>query len=95
MKTPRLSWLPRSVLLAALPFSVMQAWADTAATSTSAPEAKYQGAASPLASEPMHQNINPKAPPMTEAEFGLAKQIYFERCAGCHGCCARGPPASR
>jgi nitrite reductase (NO-forming)/hydroxylamine reductase len=33
----------------------------------------------------MHQNINPKAPPMTEAEFGHAKQIYFERCAGCHG----------
>jgi nitrite reductase (NO-forming)/hydroxylamine reductase len=90
MKTPRLSWLPRSVLLAALPFSVMQAWADTAATSTSAPEAKYQGAASPLASEPMHQNINPKAPPMTEAEFGHAKQIYFERCAGCHGVLRKG-----
>ncbi|RMD01499.1 nitrite reductase [Aquitalea palustris] len=90
MKTPRLSWLPRSVLLAALPFSVMQAWADTAATSPSAPEAKYQGAASPLASEPMHQNINPKAPPMTEAEFGHAKQIYFERCAGCHGVLRKG-----
>ncbi|WP_304506665.1 cytochrome D1 domain-containing protein [Aquitalea sp. ASV15] len=90
MKTPRLSWLPRSVLLAALPFSVMQAWADTAATSPSAPEAKYQGAASPLAAEPMHQNINPKAPPMTEAEFGHAKQIYFERCAGCHGVLRKG-----
>ena len=90
MKTPRLSWLPRSVLLAALPFSVLQAWADTAATSTSAPEAKYQGAASPLASEPMHQNINPKAPPMTEAEFTHAKQIYFERCAGCHGVLRKG-----
>ncbi|BBF86358.1 cytochrome cd1 nitrite reductase [Aquitalea magnusonii] len=90
MKTPRLSWLPRSVLLAALPFSVLQAWADTAATSTSAPEAKYQGAASPLVSEPMHQNINPKAPPMTEAEFSHAKQIYFERCAGCHGVLRKG-----
>lgn len=90
MKTPRLSWLPRSVLLAALPFSVLQAWADTATTSTSAPEAKYQGAASPLVSEPMHQNINPKAPPMTEAEFGHAKQIYFERCAGCHGVLRKG-----
>jgi nitrite reductase (NO-forming)/hydroxylamine reductase len=90
MKTPRLSWLPRSVLLAALPFSVMQAWADTATTSTSAPEARYQGAASPLVSEPMHQNINPKAPPMTEAEFTHAKQIYFERCAGCHGVLRKG-----
>ena len=33
----------------------------------------------------MHQNINPKAPPMTAAEFERAGQICFERCAGCHG----------
>ncbi|HRL37002.1 MAG TPA: nitrite reductase, partial [Ottowia beijingensis] len=48
-------------------------------------EQKYQGAPSPLASEPMHQATNPKAPPMTQAEFDRARQIYFERCAGCHG----------
>jgi mono/diheme cytochrome c family protein len=54
------------------------------------PGSEIPGAASPLASEPMHQNINPKAPPMTEAEFGHAKQIYFERCAGCHGVLRKG-----
>ncbi|MCO5121935.1 MAG: nitrite reductase [Burkholderiaceae bacterium] len=38
----------------------------------------------------MHQNINPKAPPMTEAEFLKGRQIYFERCAGCHGVLRKG-----
>lgn len=38
----------------------------------------------------MHQNVDPKAPPMTEAEFAKARQIYFERCAGCHGVLRKG-----
>jgi nitrite reductase (NO-forming)/hydroxylamine reductase len=51
----------------------------------------YQGAApSPLANEEMHQDINPKAPPMTKAEFDKGRQIYFERCAGCHGVLRKG-----
>ena len=53
-------------------------------------EQKYQGAPSPLAGEPMHQTSNPKAPPMTQAEFDRARQIYFERCAGCHGVLRKG-----
>ncbi len=31
-----------------------------------------------------------KAPPITEKEFNHAKQIYFERCAGCHGVLRKG-----
>ncbi|MBF0583006.1 MAG: c-type cytochrome [Magnetococcales bacterium] len=32
-----------------------------------------------------------KAPPeMTEQEFAVAKKIYFERCAGCHGVLRKG-----
>jgi nitrite reductase (NO-forming)/hydroxylamine reductase len=38
----------------------------------------------------MHHNINPKAPPMTKAEFEKAKNIYFQRCAGCHGVLRKG-----
>lgn len=53
-------------------------------------ETQYQSASSPLASEEMHQNINPKAPPMTEKEFVQAKNIYFQRCAGCHGVLRKG-----
>ena len=38
----------------------------------------------------MHHDINPKAPPMTKEEFERARQIYFERCAGCHGVLRKG-----
>ncbi|MBK6862937.1 MAG: c-type cytochrome [Ideonella sp.] len=54
------------------------------------PELKYQAGASPLAGEPMVQSTNPKAPPMTQAEFDVARKIYFERCAGCHGVLRKG-----
>ncbi len=59
-------------------------------TSTKSPDAQYQAAGSPLSGEQMHQNINPKAPPMTEKEFDEARKIYFERCAGCHGVLRKG-----
>ena len=45
---------------------------------------------SPLGEAEMHQNMNPKAPAMTKAEFDGAKKIYFERCAGCHGVLRKG-----
>lgn len=51
---------------------------------------KYQAGGSPLASQAMHQNINPKAPTMTKDEFEIGKQIYFQRCAGCHGVLRKG-----
>ncbi|HJV75689.1 MAG TPA: cytochrome D1 domain-containing protein, partial [Noviherbaspirillum sp.] len=53
-------------------------------------ELKYQAGASPLAKEEMYQGINPKAPPMTKKEFEEGKQIYFQRCAGCHGVLRKG-----
>ncbi len=53
-------------------------------------EMNYQAGASPLAAEPMYQSTNPKAPPMTQAEFDLARKTYFERCAGCHGVLRKG-----
>ncbi|WP_456243277.1 cytochrome D1 domain-containing protein [Sulfuritalea hydrogenivorans] len=51
---------------------------------------KYQAGDSPMGKVEMHQNINPKAPPMTKAEFEQAKEIYFQRCAGCHGVLRKG-----
>ncbi len=86
----RYQWLKTSVAVAALPFAMSLAFAQGSATSTSAPEAKYQSAGSPLANVEMYQDINPKAPPMTKAEFDKARQIYFERCAGCHGVLRKG-----
>jgi len=53
-------------------------------------ELKYQAGGSPMATEDMHQDIDPKAPPMNKAEFDRARQVYFERCAGCHGVLRKG-----
>lgn len=80
---------PALALLAILPLSISLAFAQDDKTHSAA-DLKYQAGGSPLASEPMHQNINPKAPPMTKAEFETGKQIYFQRCAGCHGVLRKG-----
>jgi len=53
-------------------------------------EVKYQAGGSPLAEAEMYQNVNPKAPPMTKAEFDKGRKVYFERCAGCHGVLRKG-----
>ncbi|HNO89160.1 MAG TPA: cytochrome D1 domain-containing protein, partial [Rhodocyclaceae bacterium] len=83
-------WKTGAMALALLPLAVSHAFAEDAKTTTNAPEAKYQSAASPLANVEMYQDINPKAPPMSKAEFDKARQIYFERCAGCHGVLRKG-----
>ncbi len=64
--------------------------AQTAAPKISQPEANYQAGTSPIGDSPMVQSVNPKAPPMTQAEFDIGRKIYFERCAGCHGVLRKG-----
>ncbi len=59
-------------------------------TKVNSSEAAYHAAGSTLANVEMYQDINPKAPAMTKAEFDKARQIYFERCAGCHGVLRKG-----
>ena len=54
------------------------------------PEVNYQAGSSPLAGAPMVQSTNPKAPPISVADFEAARKIYFERCAGCHGVLRKG-----
>jgi nitrite reductase (NO-forming)/hydroxylamine reductase len=53
-------------------------------------DVQYHAAPSALAGTPMGQSTNPKAPPMTVAEFDTARNIYFQRCAGCHGVLRKG-----
>lgn len=55
---------------------------------TSKSEQLYQGAPSMV--DANGKQKGPKAPPVTEAEFTHAKQIFFERCAGCHGVLRKG-----
>ena len=91
MKTRKLTSLIALALSSMALAAVAQpAKPGAATTQTTAAEAQYQGAASPLAGAAMHQSSNPKAPPMTEEEFARARQIYFERCAGCHGVLRKG-----
>ena len=84
------TWKTGAIAVALLPLAFSHAFAAEAKTTTSDPEAKYQSAASPLANVEMYQDINPKAPAMSKAEFDKARQIYFERCAGCHGVLRKG-----
>ena len=78
--------------LAALALSTLAlaATAQDTKPGMSAPEVNYQAGSSPLGDVPMYQSTNPKAPKMTQAEFDRARQIYFERCAGCHGVLRKG-----
>jgi len=85
--------LIRAAVAAVLPFAVASAFAQPTQPGrapVTEPEIRYQAGGSPLGAEDMHQDVNPKAPPMSKAEYDKARQIYFERCAGCHGVLRKG-----
>src|SRR5690554_4987426 len=85
---------------AALAFLVGTAWAqDDADTNqntatkhpnTSAEELGYRGRGSPVAEVGGRMVVTPGAPDMTQEEFDHAQEIYFQRCAGCHGVLRKG-----
>jgi len=49
---------------------------------------KYQGTPSTVPGGPMV--TTPGAPDLTQTEFDRSQQLYFERCAGCHGVLRKG-----
>jgi nitrite reductase (NO-forming)/hydroxylamine reductase len=53
-------------------------------------ELTYQGAPSAIPAEEARQLMSAGGPVLSEAEFGVATQLYFERCAGCHGVLRKG-----
>ncbi|MGI9271696.1 MAG: cytochrome D1 domain-containing protein, partial [Woeseiaceae bacterium] len=53
-------------------------------------ELKYQGAPSAISGEDTRQVMSAGGPVLSEAEFETATQLYFERCAGCHGVLRKG-----
>ena len=73
--------------LLAVPVTVLAGKADHA---TSESEKKYEGAPSVLDPTQTKDMITTDGPAMTAAEFGEGKQIFFERCAGCHGVLRKG-----
>ena len=76
-------WIARTIVAATLPLAMANAFAqEQGKHPTSGAELQYQAGSSPLANVDMYQDINPKAPPMSKAEFDSAREIYFQRCAG-------------
>lgn len=54
------------------------------------PSAKYEGTKSAVDPESAKAVRTPGAPDLTEKEFQKAKEIFFDRCAGCHGVLRKG-----
>ncbi len=86
-----------ALTLAVLPLAISAALAAEPAKAAKPADHKggaaatYEtGGGSGLAGVKMRQSSNPKAPPMTEEEFDRGRQVYFERCAGCHGVLRKG-----
>ena len=70
-----------------LSLSIASAVADT---KVSDPEAAYMGAATPEVLKDAKIVRTVGAPDLTDAEFEQAREIYFQRCAGCHGVLRKG-----
>ncbi|MGA8053965.1 MAG: cytochrome c, partial [Burkholderiales bacterium] len=87
-RSARLALAGVAAALAAAPAFAQPAQPERAPVSE--PDIRYHAGGSPLADVDMYQDINPKAPQMTKPEFDKARQIYFERCAGCHGVLRKG-----
>jgi nitrite reductase (NO-forming)/hydroxylamine reductase len=86
MKSSQLSKVAAAVLMTTMALTALAQEKKGVTPS----EMNYQAGASALVSTPMVQSTNPKAPPMTVAEFDEARKVYFERCAGCHGVLRKG-----
>ncbi len=50
----------------------------------------YEGAPTAMTGELARKMIDSEGPPMTQAEFDMATEVYFQRCAGCHGVLRKG-----
>jgi nitrite reductase (NO-forming)/hydroxylamine reductase len=92
--TNRIKTLAAAVaMVAVMPFGVGVAGAEEKPSGhpgTPETELRYKGAPVPIKPEEAKEALSPKAPPLTTAEFTRAKQIFFERCAGCHGVLRKG-----
>ncbi|RMH44489.1 MAG: nitrite reductase, partial [Gammaproteobacteria bacterium] len=77
-----------TMVLAAMAIAGMPLWSADTAKHPDKTQQAYEGAPSPV--KDVKRVITPGAPDMTQAEFDEARQIYFERCAGCHGVLRKG-----
>ena len=87
-----MKFAPHAALaLSALCLAMSSAWSEEPVVRKATPDEKYlAGAAAGAGKLEMYQSTDPNAPPMAQAEFDQARQIYFDRCAGCHGVLRKG-----
>ncbi|GJL81327.1 MAG: nitrite reductase [marine bacterium B5-7] len=80
-----------TVMLSTLMFaaSALYAQGGTSVKGSQA-EAAYEGAPTAMDASGTRGFIDGDGPAMTHDEFDRAKQIFFERCAGCHGVLRKG-----
>ena len=79
-------------LVSAMAFAVGNALAatDPAHPDAKSPEMSYQGAPGAIDPTATKDFMDGEGPKMTKAEFAEAKEIFFQRCAGCHGVLRKG-----
>ena len=96
MKPGTLSTLTGALTAAAVALSVASAGAAEVKTEDlkkheTTPGEKYEPSLDVLKEEQLPApGAVPGVPSLTEEEFARANQIYFERCAGCHGVLRKG-----
>ncbi len=73
--------------LAVLAIFSTSVWAQDKHPSTSA-ELSYEGA--PIVIDEVQMRLTPGAPDITPEEYQQSAQIFFQRCAGCHGVLRKG-----
>ncbi|MDR9424302.1 MAG: cytochrome D1 domain-containing protein [Marinobacter sp.] len=88
MRVSKMMIKPLAMAVAITSLGVMTAHAAPKDPNKS--EMAYEGTASSVDPGSAKSVRTPGAPDLTEAEFEKAKQIYFERCAGCHGVLRKG-----
>lgn len=88
MRVKKMTMKPLALAVAITSFGVMTAQAQEKHVDEAS--AAYEGTASAIDAASAKVVRSPGAPDLTDAEFETAKQIYFERCAGCHGVLRKG-----
>ena len=89
MQSRKLALAAGLSLMVAMP-AIALAQAKPVHPGTPEADLRYKGAPVPIKPEDVKETLSPKAPPVSPEEFARAKQIYFERCAGCHGVLRKG-----
>ncbi|MBR9870462.1 MAG: nitrite reductase [Gammaproteobacteria bacterium] len=88
MRVTKMIMKPLALAVAVTSLGVMSAHA--AEKHVDGTSLAYEGTASAVDAESAKVVRSPGAPDLTDAEFEKAKEIYFQRCAGCHGVLRKG-----